>query len=124
MTDISITKSEKSPEIKTDFANGMISIAGRSIPENSIGFYQPLLAALSEYVQQPTTTTELHIHLDYFNTSSSKCLLDLLRQLPKAIENGSATKVIWKVDEGDEDMMEAGEDYAAIVKVPFEFIEI
>jgi hypothetical protein len=44
--------------------------------------------------------------------------------LPKAIENGSATKVIWKVDEGDEDMMEAGEDYAAIVKVPFEFIEI
>ena len=36
-------------------------------------------------------------------------------------ENGSDVKVEWLYRETDEDMYEVGQDYAYMVKVPFEF---
>lgn len=121
MDNLYIAKTEKTPGVEADFENGFISIFGRSIPENSIAFYSPLLHALKQYAVNPKETTTLQIHMDYFNTSSSKCLLDVLRVMPELAAAGSQVKVVWVVDEGDEDMLEAGEDYAAIVNVPFEF---
>jgi len=67
----------------------------------------------------------LKVALEYFNTSSSKCLLDIFRKLEAINQSGrSNVKVSWVYDSDDEDMMEAGEDYQALVKVPFEFSAI
>ena len=35
----------------------------------------------------------------------------------------SSVKVSWFYDVDDEDMMEAGEDYSALVKIPFEMMK-
>ena len=56
--------------------------------------------------------------MEYFNTSSSKCILDILRKLEKIHEAGGNVTVTWFYEEDDEDMQEAGEDYQRIVKVP------
>ena len=63
----------------------------------------------------------MKVCLEYFNTSSSKCLLDIFRRL-ETINLSGKTKVIvsWFYETDDEDMMEAGEDYQALVKIPFE----
>jgi tagatose-1,6-bisphosphate aldolase len=67
----------------------------------------------------------LHIQLEYFNTSSSKCLLDILKKLQIVSQNGgSKVKVVWYYEEDDEDMLEAGEDYQAIIRIPFEMTKI
>jgi hypothetical protein len=64
------------------------------------------------------------VKLEYFNTSSSKCILDLFKKL-EAI-SGSKTKVVvnWFFEEDDEDMEEAGQDYQAIISLPFNIIEV
>ena len=113
------------PGIKTPHIllqpDGFLEIKGKSIPENSAEFYHPVYEWLDKYATQPKAKTEIKIQLEYFNTSSSKCLLDIFRRLEALNKSGkSEVKVIWLYEEEDEDMMEAGDDYQTIVKLPFE----
>lgn len=124
MESLNIEGSAKTPTIKFDPATGKLLIRGRSIPENSIEFYKPLVDKLEEYASSPQSTTHVDIQLEYFNTSSSKCILDVFKKL-EAINAGSSEVVInWHYEEDDEDMLEAGEDYQAIINVPFKMVEM
>lgn len=98
-------------------------ISGRSIPENSIEFYKPLLDWLDKYVHNPLDSTIFEIKLEYFNTSSSKCLVEIFRKLEKIHEKGNKVSVEWYYDEEDEDMEESGEDFKEIIKIPFNMKE-
>lgn len=120
MSNLIINDSIKTPSVTFDIT-GILEIKGKSIPENSLEFYRPVFEWLDNYIQSPPLKTELKISLEYFNTSSSKCLLDIFRRLEIINLSGkSVVKVYWYYDADDEDMMEAGEDYQALVKVPFE----
>ncbi len=124
MEPISIEGTAKTPNVKFDFHSGILEIKGRSIPENSIEFYKPLVDWLDEYGNNAKDLTQVNIQLEYFNTSSSKCILDVFKKL-EAIHKGNHEVVInWFYEEDDEDMLEAGEDYESIIRVPFKMIEI
>jgi len=113
--------SSKTPEV--DFnSSGELLLKGRSIPENSIEFYKPLIEWLEAYAESPSSTTVLSVQLEYFNTSSSKCILDVFKKLEAV--SGSEISIKWYYEEDDEDMLEAGEDYDAIIDLPFEMIEV
>jgi hypothetical protein len=119
-----IEGSAKTPAIKFQ-GNGSLEMSGKSIPENSIEFYRPLLTWLDEYSTDPVAVTEITIMLEYFNTSSSKCLLDILRKLEALNKSGrSNVKVLWHYEADDEDMMEAGEDYSALINLPFKLAQV
>ena len=128
MKSISIPGTPKTPTVKFDAETGVIEIKGRSIPENSIEFYKPLVDWLEEYAQHTSKLTEVNIELEYFNTSSSKCILDVFKKLEAIYKNrrdGVGDVIInWYYEEDDEDMLEAGEDYQSILKIPFKMIEI
>jgi hypothetical protein len=125
MEAIHIEMTPKTPEVKLNAASGTLELRGRSIPENSIEFYSPVFEWIDKYCRKPQTNTTLHIQLEYFNTSSSKCLLDILKKLQNLSQLGtSAVKVVWHYEEDDEDMLEAGEDYQAIIRIPFEMSKI
>lgn len=116
--------SPKTPEVNFDQETGLISLRGRSIPENSIEFFQPINDWIDLYCQSPQTDTVLDIRLEYFNTSSSKCILDIFKKFEK-LNAGSANVIVrWYFETDDEDMEEAGEDYRAIVELPFEIVEV
>jgi hypothetical protein len=87
-------------------------------------FYKPLLDWLDKYVQNPLESTIFEIKLEYFNTSSSKCLVEIFRQLEKIKEQGKSITIDWYYEEEDEDMEESGEDFKQIIKVPFKMVEI
>jgi hypothetical protein len=113
----SLEKTPKTPFVKFDAGSGVFEITGKSIPENSTQFYQPIYAWLDNYIQNPAPKTTLTIQLDYFNTSSSKCIADLFKKLELISKNGKGeVSITWKHDENDEDMQEAGEDYKSIIK--------
>jgi hypothetical protein len=78
MEPIKIEGSPKTPTVNFE-ASGKIEIKGRSIPENSIEFYKPLIDWLDQYLTSPAKLTNVNVQLEYFNTSSSKCILDVLR---------------------------------------------
>jgi hypothetical protein len=124
MEAIAIEMSPKTPLVNLS-ANGMMEFKGRSIPENSIEFYTPVFNWIDKYSIKPLPKTSVHIQLEYFNTSSSKCLLDIFKKLQTLHQSGkSEVTVNWFYEEDDEDMLEAGEDYQAIIKVPFVMTKI
>ena len=122
MERIEIEGTAKTPTVKMD-PSGVIELTGRSIPENSIEFYKPLMDWLEEYENNPQPKTVVHVQLEYFNTSSSKCILDLFKKLESIKQKGNDVLIKWYYEEDDEDMLEAGEDYQSIINVPFEMIE-
>jgi len=124
MEAISIEGTAKTPTVKFDVNGGIFEIKGRSIPENSIEFYKPLVDWLDEYAKSPLPVTQVNVQLEYFNTSSSKCILDVFKKLETISKGKSEVVVNWYYEEDDEDMLEAGEDYESIIRVPFKMIQI
>ena len=123
MEGITIEGTPKTPTINFDIATGHLEIKGRSIPENSNEFYKPIVELLDRYAAKPQANTNVKIQLEYFNTSSSKCILDIFKKLEAIHKAGNATIINWHYEQDDEDMLEAGEDYQAIIAVPFKMIE-
>ena len=114
----------KTPYVRIDGESGVIEIKGRSIPENSVEFYKPLIEWLDNYGNSPLESTSVNVQLEYFNTSSSKCILDIFKKLELVYKKGSKVEINWYYEEDDEDMFEAGEDYQSIISIPFKMIEM
>ncbi len=124
MKTISLEGSAKTPTVLMDAEAGKVQIKGRSIPEDSVNFYKPIVDWLTEYATQPKEETVVDIELEYFNTSSSKCILDVFKKLEVIHKEGNKITINWYFEEDDEDMLEAGEDYQSIIKIPFKMIEV
>ena len=121
MNDLIIERTAKTPHVEFVASENKMTLKGRSIPENSIQFYDPLIAWTESFCATGTAQLEIHIKLEYFNTSSSKCLMDLLKRVEAC---NCDSQVYWYYEEEDEDMQEAGEDYAAIIQLPFKLVEV
>lgn len=124
MESLFVEGTQKTPTVNFDASKGIIEIKGRSIPENSIEFYKPLVDWLENYAQNARESTVVNIQLEYFNTSSSKCILDVFKKLEAIYKNKHQVNINWYYEEDDEDMLEAGEDYESIIHVPFNMVEI
>ena len=124
MEALAIEGTAKTPSVKFNAQEGLVEIKGRSIPENSIEFYKPLVEWLEKYSAAPTDLTQVNVQLEYFNTSSSKCILDVFKKLEAIHKSKHEVIINWYYEEDDEDMLEAGEDYESIIRVPFEMKEI
>jgi hypothetical protein len=120
METIKIQGTEDTPKVILDKEKEIMEISGRSLPEDVASFYEPVLTWLEEYAQSPNKKTIFNFKLVYFNTASSKLLLDILMKLEEIHEAGHDVLIRWHFPEDDEDMEEAGEEYADIVDVPFE----
>jgi hypothetical protein len=123
MENLMINKTEKTPSINLNI-NGQLRIEGRSIPENSIGFYETPIAWLFEFRRTRPAKVELHVSLEYFNTSSGKLLLSLFRHVELLKMDGADAKIFWYYNENDEDMSEAGQDFESIIKLPFKYVQL
>jgi len=124
MDSIFIEGTPKTPNVNFDHEKGSLLLKGRSIPENSVEFYKPLVNWLGDYSTDPKANTVCEIQLEYFNTSSYKCLLDLFKKMETMNKDGNEIIINWYYEEDDEDMLEAGEDYQSIIDVPFKMIEL
>lgn len=124
MDSIIIEGTPKTPTVNFDATKGIVEIKGRSIPENAIEFYKPLVDWLDSYAGSPQSETKVNIQLEYFNTSSSKCILDVFKKLENVYKKDNNVVINWYYEEDDEDMLEAGEDYQSILKIPFKMIEL
>ena len=123
MSVINIEPTETTPKVIFNKEKGVFKIEGKTLPENVNQFYEPLLDWLADYINNPNDETILDIKLEYINTASSKAIFSIFLKLEKLIENGKKAKIRWHYADDDEDMMDVGEEYADVIKVPFEHIE-
>jgi hypothetical protein len=123
MENLIIEKGDKTPGI--DFnTNGDLRITGRSVPENPMAFFSPILSWLEEYTRTHPQATTLHMNLEYFNTSSGKMFLNVMKYMEYMMARGADVKVQWYYLSDDEEIAEAGHNYEHLVKIPFRFVEI
>ncbi len=119
MKKVEIKGTDDTPNIILDAGSSILEFSGRSLPEDVVTFYEPLIKWVEQYAKSPNKKTEVIFRLDYFNTASSKILLDILLIFEDIHKNGNEVMVHWYFEKDDEDMGEAGEEYSEIVDIPF-----
>jgi hypothetical protein len=124
MDNLKIEGTKQTPEIDFDAASGILKISGRSIPENTFEFFNPVLVWLDSFSSEAPDKVVAKINLEYFNTSSSKYILEVLKRLKNILRDGKEVLVQWYYEEDDEEMMETGEDYEDVSGLPFEIIAV
>lgn len=110
---------DETPSVKLDKGADIFEISGKSLPEDVTSFYDPILDWLNTYFEAPNPTTNFRFNMLYFNTASSKLIMDILLMLEEKMEAGHEVAVTWCFMEDDEDMEEAGEEFSEIVDIPF-----
>jgi hypothetical protein len=122
MQPLKIEQTDDSPFVELDREKNRFEISGKSLPENVVEFYTPVLNWLKLYKPDPGPRTEFNFRLIYFNTASSKLILDILMIFEEMVAEGHEVLVRWHSQKTDEDMQEAGREYEEMVDVPFEHI--
>ena len=114
----------KVPEVSFNPDTAVFEIKGSSIPENSGAVYEPIIEFLKEYKEDPKETTTFNVALSYFNTSSSKWILNILRLMKEILTKKQKEVIInWFYEPEDEEMLEAANDYQSILNLPIQTVE-
>ncbi len=122
MNIINIKGTDDTPNVILDKDKQLFEISGRSLPEDVNMFYEQILDWIDSYSEDPNDRTEFNFKLEYFNTASSKVILDILLKFEEILEKGKDVVIKWHYHEDEEDMLEAGEEYADIVEIPFDYV--
>lgn len=122
METLIIAATEDTPAVKLDSASGVYELVGRSLPEDVTTFYKPVFDWLAG--AGSIATMKFDVKLEYFNTASSKVILDIFSKLEGLKEDGVDVSINWHYAEDDEDMQEAGEEYSELVEVPFKLVAV
>ena len=124
MNPFSIGKTNNTPEVNFDPEKKVFELSGKSIPEDPQAFYSTILTWVDQYIQNPLDKLTVNIRLDYFNTSTSKILFTIFRKLESMPKAEQKVAINWYYEEGVYDLLESGEDYEALLKIPFNVIEV
>jgi hypothetical protein len=122
METLRIEATDDSPQVLLDQEDKQFEISGKSLPEDVIEFYQPVMDWLKKYREKPNAKTEFTLKMIYFNTASSKLIMDILMIFEEMVEEGHEVVVLWHSMESDEDMQEAGKEYEEMLDIPFEHL--
>ena len=110
MENLQIEATKYTPKINLD-TNGIISLVGKSYPENTFEFYAPMMEWMEKYFEEnPAPTTVVNIEIIYFNSSSSKLFFDFFDLLEENSKDNTV-EINWIYDEENESAEEAGEDF-------------
>ena len=123
MKQLQINPTNITPEVIFNKEENIFSIAGKSLPEDAKGFYNPVLAWMDEYLADPNEKTKFVFKLEYFNTSSSKMILIILKKLTELRKRNKEILINWYYPQDDEEILEAGEEYSDIIPIEFIFID-
>jgi len=111
------------PKVILDKEANIFEISGKSFPENAIEFYSPIIKWIKEYVENPNQETIFKIDLDYFSSSSSKKIFEILLELELLTETKKNITVKWFFEESNDVVFKRSKDIQEVVNVPIEFIE-
>lgn len=110
MNNLTIEATKYTPEISLDAQAGSVKMEGKSYPENTFEFYEPIMSWMKEYFEAPQAKTTIELEIIYFNSSSSKLFFDFF-DLIEENNDKSDIEIRWIYDEENESALEAGEDF-------------
>ena len=112
MDTLKIDATTSTPEINFDPNTNILKFSGKSYPENVSEYYGPVFKWLEEYIKSlGDEEVSVNMELVYFNSSSSKVLMDFFDLLEEACENGKNITVNWIFDAENDSAQEFGEEF-------------
>ena len=111
MQDLLIKGTKSSPSIAFCAVDGNLSIRGESYPEHAVKFYEPVLEWIRDFLETESIPLHLTVDIVYFNSSSSKILMNLFDMLEEAAAGGRQVQVVWRYHEENEIAQECGEEF-------------
>ncbi len=118
--ELKINASDYSPEVYLNAQEGILSISGRSMPEDVGSFFDPIFDWVDEYLKNPREMTILNIFFEYYNSSTARKITEIIFELEELLKTGKDVKVTWKYKSDDLIMKENGEEISSVVELPFE----
>ena len=112
-------KTTSTPELTLDQKTRTVFIRGESYPENSFEFFAPLIQWIKDEVSGDLPL-KLSLQISYMNSSSTKCILDILDLLDEAHGEGRITSVVWLYDLENPRSLELAEEFKEELGLPFE----
>lgn len=120
MLALAITPTLRTAGISYNVKDSVLNINGISIPENADAFFQPLYDWMEQMKKEHKGNLTVRINLTYFNTSSVRHLLIIIKSL--IVPFRDTLKIQWVFEADDEEIRERGEQLSEVVKFPFEFV--
>lgn len=119
MDRIQIEATKSSPKIDFNPQTGILLIEGESYMENAFKFYKPLFDWINEFFELGTQIIQVDFRLSYLNTSSTKCVMDIIFQLEQVVEIGRKVKINWYYK--SRNILECGEELQEDLEENLEF---
>ncbi len=125
MEDLLIEATKSTPKIHFQGSESLMEISGESYPENAVSFFSSLFEWVEAFLRRPVTDPiRLTVSLTYFNSSSSRALLDLFDLLDAAATSDRDVVIEWRYDAENDMAKEYGEEFLEEVeRVDFRLIE-
>jgi len=120
--DLVLKETSKTPGI--NLSRGLLKISGRSIPEDALAFYQPVMMWIEEYIKSPEPLTRLDFRLEYINSGSNRFVFNILKLLEECNKSGGNVIVNWYYEEDDDTIKNLGKDFGSLLDIPFKLVEI
>ncbi len=123
MNKFHINSTDNTPEVTLDVQKQKFIIKGVCAPENPKEFFKPIQHEL-ETVKSSLSNLEVDIFLEYFNTGSSKCLLNLFLLIISKEISTIKYDFNWYFESGDEELMESGQIFEELIGIKFNYKNI
>lgn len=121
MMDIEATIS--TPAMRFDPSAGTLEMSGESYPENSFEFYAPLISLLKTGIGE-LKGLRVVIKISYMNSSSVKCMLEILDILKDNAARGMGIVIDWYYDRENSRALELAEEFREEVELPFNILPL
>jgi len=118
-----IEATSSTPHIRYDEGTHTLSVSGESYPENSFEFYAQVFEWLAKTLES-APLFRLSLEVSYMNSSSTKCVLDILDLLCEASERGCDARVIWLYDAENERALDLAEEFKEDIDIPFDIVPV
>ncbi|NPA68305.1 MAG: DUF1987 domain-containing protein [Chlorobi bacterium] len=118
-----IQAQDDTPEILLDPEKGELKFKGKSIPENAVSFYKPVIDWLHAYKEEPADHTKVSFKFDYYNTATDRQLVKILLILEEISKNNDV-ELDWYYNTGDISMLNDGKKFKELIDLNIQIIEM
>lgn len=122
LENLSLAATASSPRVRSDAEAGLLELTGESYPENSFEFFQPILGWVADFLARDDRPLGVELRLTYLNTSSIKCMMDLLDAMEEAHLSGRAVSLTWFYDPENDRALDLAEEFREDLGLPFHIV--
>ncbi len=124
MEPLIIEATAKTPRVVFDPNEHLYEISGRSLPENVVKTYDPVIKWIERNLVEVKGEIVFNFKMDYLNSASAKMISMILTKLEELYASGIKVNVKWFYNTDDDDIQSEGEIYQMLKKVPIKLIAV